>query len=529
MNVILLNKKSTHRLDSVNVEAIVLEYSNWNDYGYYTSYNAFYYDLEQNKNSLGCIKVYNKKMDLDDYGDKKVGSYFEEDCVECLTEDFCSLGQSVEYYNNFNKYFGNNSIDVLNILRDMAVDDVINEDFFQCRGVRKSLLRTVAAQKALAEAKSIFDKYNGDEFEDYATIDVQTNQSGEEIYPYSAIKIERNQFSIYEIKRKYEKQRLYLDPSFQRHFVWSLKQQSELIESVIMGIPLPLVYLAENRDGQLVVVDGRQRLTTFIRFLDNKFRLSRLSILTELNGKNYAELDCDNPNYISTIEDYQLVVQVIKYPTPDRIRFDIFDRVNRGGTPLNKQEMRNALYQGKATALLRALAECQEFKDATGDAISDRHMKDQYIVLRALAFTLVFCKRLKDKKGNIVEYKSDMDDLMAKTMEYLNSCDEDEIHLLEKDFKSIMNRSYEVLGRDAFRVKNENGRKRPISMTLFETIYYMLFLMIKQGSSDEDILDVYEKLSGDEVFMDAVQYSVDSSRNVDIRFTKVREYTREDV
>src|SRR5699024_3620701 len=108
------------------------------------------------------------------------------------------------------------------------------------------------------------------------------------------------------------------------------------------------------------------------------------------------------------IEDTQLVVQIIKYPTKDRVRFDIFDRVNRGGTPLNKQEMRNALYQGNATKLLKRLAESESFLEATGSAISSKHMKDRYIILRALCFYLYWNKEMLDEKGKNIEYRSDM-------------------------------------------------------------------------------------------------------------------------
>ena len=90
------------------------------------------------------------------------------------------------------------------------------------------------------------------------------------------------------------------------------------------------------------------------------------------------------------IEDTQLAVQIIKHPTKDRVRFDIFDRVNRGGTPLNKQEMRNALYQGNSTKLLNRLSHMLSFKKATGNSISPIHMKDKYIILRALCFYLLY-------------------------------------------------------------------------------------------------------------------------------------------
>lgn len=531
---IIISKKSisTENYNSYHIGSIVLKYNNWNDYGYYTSYDVFYYDGSELR-KIGIIKIYNKKLDLEEtnpeFAGLKVGIYLPDDTIECLSDDCCSLGQSVDYYKNLKTYCGEEYEGVLTKLRDMATNDVIMEEFGDAEGVKRSLLREVSAQKALSDAKQILnmDIKSDDGVEDYETIGVQIGSDKDDIYPYSSVKIERNQFSIYELKRKYEKGRLCLDPSFQRHFVWSLKQQSELIESVIMGIPLPLIYLAENRDGQLVVVDGQQRLTTFIRFLDNEFRLSGLNVLNNLNGKNYNDLDRDNPNYISMIEDYQLVIQVIKYPTPDRIRFDIFDRVNRGGTPLNKQEMRNALYQGASTKFLQELAECDEFKNATGNAVSGRHMKDRYLVLRAIAFSLVHQQKLVDRNGKTIEYKSDMDDLMAKTMEYLNFCEDDVRRMLADEFRMIMSKSYHVLGQDAFRVRNGSGRRRPISMTLFETVYYLLFLLLDKQISDQKILCIYSMLCDDDDFMDAVQYSVDSSKNVGIRFQKVIYYAKE--
>lgn len=97
------------------------------------------------------------------------------------------------------------------------------------------------------------------------------------------------------------------------------------------------------------------------------------------------------------IEDFQIQAHVIMPPTPDRIKFDIFDRVNRGGVSLNKQEMRNALYQGEATRLLKRLVASKPFKKATGGAfLKEKRMKDKYLLTRFIAFLLYDDQRLKD-------------------------------------------------------------------------------------------------------------------------------------
>lgn len=259
------------------------------------------------------------------------------------------------------------------------------------------------------------------DLEDYNTMEVKEEHTEDDVtedYPDLSIKIESARFSIFELKRRYDRGMICVDPDFQRLAVWSNKQKSELIESVIMGIPLPLIYLAENADGKLVVVDGRQRLTTFFEFLNNSFRLRDLKILKQINGMNIQEMDKNikYSRYVTMIEDTQLAVQIIKHPTKDRVRFDIFDRVNRGGTPLNKQEMRNALYQGNATKLLNRLSHMLSFKKATGNSISPIHMKDKYIILRALCFYLLYQGEIVNSNNEKIEYRSDMEEFLGTGM-----------------------------------------------------------------------------------------------------------------
>lgn len=366
------------------------------------------------------------------------------------------------------------------------------------------------------------------DLEDYDTVEVEQKDKQEttgsvvEDYPNLSIKIEQAQYSIFELKRRYDKGKICLDPDFQRNAVWNQRQKSELIESVIMGIPLPLIYLAENEDGKLVVVDGRQRLSTFFEFLDGKFKLKNLKILSQINGMSMKEMDADSvySRYATTIEDTQLVVQIIKYPTKDRVRFDIFDRVNRGGTPLNKQEMRNALYQGAATKLLKDLSEMDSFQKATGSAVSGKHMKDRYIILRALCFYLLFKKELLDKSGNVLVYRSDMEEFLGCGMQFFNGMEASELEKLKKLFDQTMQTANHCLGPDGFRIPSDGKIKRPISMTLFETLFYYYTLF---GESDDyvSMRKGIQELLDDAEYLKSLQHSVDSSVNVKRRFEKV--------
>lgn len=372
-----------------------------------------------------------------------------------------------------------------------------------------------------------------DGVDDAGTISVNTDieSNAETIYPARNIKIDRVQFSIFELKRRYDKGLICLDPDFQRNEVWSTRQKSELIESVVMGIPLPLIYLAETMEGKLVIVDGRQRLTTFFKYLDNEFSINGLKIMTELNACKFRDLENDakKSKYATEIEDFQLVIQIIKYPTPDRVRFDIFDRVNRGGTPLNNQEMRNALYQGPATRLLNELAASDAFKDATGHSVSPLHMKDKYIILRALSFYLWKKDILKKRNGEKVVYRSDIEEFLGYSMEYLNWVDDDSREKLKSLFFKVMKRCYDTLGENAFRIPTDSGRRRPVSMTLFESLFYFVTLIeekqreVPEGAERKALDDMLE----DAVFLDALTYNVDSAVHVQNRFDTVEQKCKE--
>ncbi len=377
------------------------------------------------------------------------------------------------------------------------------------------------------------DKYGNDKFNPEIEGEDSLNPQNSESYlPVENIKVERNQYSIYELKRKYDRTRkdrqengyskrtmknqLILDSPFQREEVWNRKQQSELIESVLMGLPLPIMYFSEDENANLIVVDGRQRLTAFFKYLDNEYGLSDLKILNNISTKKFDDLD---PILQAKLEDFQLIVQIIKPPTEDAIKFQIFDRVNRGGTPLNNQEMRNALYQGNASVLLRQLAESDEFKKLTNNGISPKRMKDRYIILRAIAFYLFRINKIKHNNKHI-EYRN-MDDLLGKTMEFINYQEDDFLNELENSMLNAFNLASEVLDENAFRLTKTNKRKSPINMNVFEVWIYLMIILEDKKVSNVILKEKYEELIKNPKFLDSIANHRDSGRKVDIRYSMV--------
>lgn len=289
------------------------------------------------------------------------------------------------------------------------------------------------------------------------------------VYPMDGVKVDTRFYAVFELKRKYDisDKRLVLDSDFQREDVWGKEKKAELVESVLMGLPLPIFYFNQDRYGRLIVVDGRQRLTALFEFLDNRISLVKLKVFPEFNGARFSDL----PSVMqSRLEDFQVHAHVILPPTPDRVKFEIYERVNRGGMKLNQQEMRNALYQGKATKLLGELAGCEAFKLATGNAFEkEKRMKDRYLLTRLAACYFLGQGMILDDEGQAYAYKGDLEDLLGRTMDTINGMTDGDISSLAGMIKDALKKSYDYLGGDGFRLIC-GERRSPINMNVFETV-----------------------------------------------------------
>ncbi|MDE6205571.1 MAG: DUF262 domain-containing protein [Duncaniella sp.] len=346
-----------------------------------------------------------------------------------------------------------------------------------------------------------------------------------DIYPNAEVRISRMQYSLLHLKRLYEDRgELIIDPDFQRGNVWNSRQRSELIESILMGIPLPIIYLFESIDGRKQVVDGRQRITAIIDFLNDKLRLTDLKILGNLNGFTFSRLE---PKLQGIVEDYQLLAYVIQPPTAERVKYDIFDRVNRGGTTLNAQEMRNALYGGPATQVIDLVCKSQEFIDATDGGVSVKRMRDRYVALRAMAFTSLFSGEFSRSgmPARSYEYKSDIDDFLAWYMTLLNRTlsTVDDVNKMAARYIELFSRIHETMGADVFRFESRRGKRRPINMPLVETVVYLFSRL----ENIDDEVEFRCRFDGWKRWLDDTNLfkrSIDSSTNVAARREAVESF-----
>ncbi len=352
------------------------------------------------------------------------------------------------------------------------------------------------------------------------------NQEDERIYPMNGIKIDKGFYTLFELNRRFNAspKRVILDSDFQREDVWHPEDKAELVESVLMGLPLPIFYFSQDKYGNLIVVDGRQRLTALFSYMNDGYKLKNLKILPNVNDRKFSEL---SPAQRARIEDFQIQAHVIMPPTPDRIKFDIFDRVNRGGTRLNKQEMRNALYQGAATRLLKTLSESDSFKDATGKAfVREKRMKDKYILTRYITFYLYRNHVLKDEKGEAYVYKDDIDELLGFGMDALNHMGEAELQRIEKLVLDGLKKSYFYLGEDGFRLSG-GERRSPINMNVFETVMFIMqFLPFEKESLKNQIKSKVQNLLGNKKFRENIGNHRDSAARLKWRLEQAEQVGR---
>lgn len=331
--------------------------------------------------------------------------------------------------------------------------------------------------------------------------------------------------SIFELYRQYQKGNLELQPEFQRLHVWDNSKSSRLIESVLLEVPIPVIYLSEESDSKYSVIDGQQRLNAFIKFLENSLRLSGLRILTEQNGKKFQDI----PKILQDkFENATIrIIEIRKESHPD-VKFEIFERLNTGAVQLNAQELRNCIYRGKYNALLKELSEDKDFQFLLGIKGLHSRMQDRELILRFFAFY----------HNTHLKYTPSMKHFLNKEMEQYRNLNEAEEKELRKIFKKSARLSKTVFGDKAFirfsggSVKDSNGyweKKR--NKGLFDIIMFD-FTMYEENqivpNSDTIKEELLWLMTHDEVFIDSISGSgTDNKEKTITRFDKWRSALKE--
>lgn len=339
----------------------------------------------------------------------------------------------------------------------------------------------------------------------------EINESPEEsIKPYdpSAIDITPKTLSLDRIIDRLENNEIDLMPDFQRKAgLWSNEQKSQLIESLILRIPLPAFYFDGSENDNWIVIDGLQRLTTIKEFfVDGILKLSGLEFLKDLNGCYVGDM----PRvYIRRMKETSIVNYIINPGAPVNLKYNIFKRINTGGLKLEPQEIRHALFQGFATQYLKNLSDMPLFKKATGYSIRTERMLDREFVLRFIAFY----------EMGVDKYDGFIDNYLNDAMEILNKKypkDHGHVEDVTKRFTLALETTYDIFGKFSFRRMPDSYKRRTISKALFEAWTSILARYDVDDlkvfvSHKKQVIEQYQEMFNDDEFDGCIKSGKSSS------------------
>lgn len=318
---------------------------------------------------------------------------------------------------------------------------------------------------------------------------------------------------------------LILEPSFQREYVWNQPKKQQLIDSILLGIPIPTFYFSIDKNGNLLVVDGKQRINSILEFLEGKLSLpsSYRFLCLDKDSKHDVHFKELESRVKRKFEDYPLTCYLVDSSVIPRFQNEIFMRVNRGGERLTIQEIRNASNVGKVTYLLNKISDNKELR-----IVPTKRKKDQYLVLRFLAYYLI---HNNDSFKSIYNFDSDydgIDNLLDRVMKFINIISDSEVKKLYSLYESciqISKRMFELKSYKEFSRKDSNT----VNMIIFESWLFLISSFEKSviETNLDLFFDFYIKFIGDENFEDNILYRRDSKEKITWRFSYIEKFIKD--
>lgn len=315
-----------------------------------------------------------------------------------------------------------------------------------------------------------------------------------------------------------------LQPDFQRVTdVWDNVKKSRLIESILLGLPLPSFYFSEDPVSQkLSIIDGLQRICAIRDFVlekENPLKLEGLQFLKNFDGFTFSQLA--RPE-VKRIKSLKITMNTLRKGTPLDVKYIIFQRVNTAGVPLTPQEMRHALNQGPAAIFIKELADMESFKKATNYSVESKRMQDRDFVNRFIAFFIGY-----------QDYMGDLDMFLNDKMGELNKMTSEQRDDVRVSFDKAMKCCYEIFKKDTFRKRyKQEDRRKPISKSVYDTLSVNIAWL-----SDEErklLLKNTEafkagmiRLFNDKKFDFSITTGTGKKYNVEQRFTMVKSLIKE--
>ena len=319
---------------------------------------------------------------------------------------------------------------------------------------------------------------------------------------------EQGRYPLEEVAKMFANKKKYNDiTDYQRNYVWTNKSRSLLIESFIMNIPIPPIFLYEKDYSFYEILDGKQRISSIVDFYNNEYALEGLEVWSELNGKRYIDL----PNRIKEGLDRRYLSSIIMLKESTKESFQVnklkkmvFERLNTGGMKLYPQESRNAIFGGKFNDMCKELAKNKEFRLIWGfkknkpqlsffddeeenvKIIDNLHMKDVELVLRFFAF------RQLDK------FENNLNTFLDIYLDNANKFDNILQEKLKQLFVETIHFSFQLFDEKPFRLYSMKKDKIVSTKLAVRTIYDPLMQVLSQNLNFKDnILNHKEQIQNE--------------------------------
>lgn len=284
-------------------------------------------------------------------------------------------------------------------------------------------------------------------------------------------------------------------PELQRKYVWGKKAASRFIESLLLGLPVPSIFLANLESGKRLIIDGYQRIRTLVDFIDEGvwsgdstvFRLYDSELINKRwRGKSFKELDEDDKR---RLKNYCLHAIIFEQKTPknDSGLYQVFERINTSGTPLNDQEIRNCVYQGKLNSLLFKLNENVKWRKLNNCPVDSR-MRDLELILRFFAMNTENVYRSSD---STITLKHLLNRYMCENL----SANEVFLTAKQKDFETVVDFIFDNMGEEAFfNLQNDLEKmRRRLYPTVLDSIMVATSIALSQGFKVEAGIDMKQR------------------------------------
>lgn len=351
-------------------------------------------------------------------------------------------------------------------------------------------------------------------------------------YNPNEIFVENKHFSLMDILTYIQEGDIEVSPNFQRHFIWDRTRQSKLIESIFLGLPLPSIYLSQYDDGRLTVVDGLQRITSIQKFLNNELTLTNMEYMTQCNGYKYDELvkkEIVSMLQLRRFRQTQLQCYIIDYRSPQRLKYDLFRRLNTGGKPLNNQEIRNCLSRPHVQEILAKMTGA-DFKKATDNSVRSLRMEDQEVALRFIYFYDQY-----SEENPVGKYNGNMDATLNDFVGELNNRKKEQLEQYVTLFNQAMRDAFLLFNIFTFRKvfveddERNSDRRYQINKLLMITMSVLLAKYHEQykekiGNAKWLTSALAELMSSNNDFCNAITWSTNSKNNMVAAYNVLKEF-----